>query len=389
MTPPIDLLAVLTIAGAAALAVALAGAVALAAVRRRSIAAGLAVLVLTVVGAGIAATTATCVAMFLTASDLRVLLVVVGLAAVVGTVAAVVLARRLVAGVREVAAVARALSEEGPVALPRRPLPTELAALAGDLVNAADRLAAARDRERVVEASRRELVGWVSHDLRTPLAGLRAMAEALEDGVVRDPAEVAEYHRRIRAETDRLSAMVDDLFELSRLHAGSLRLDPVPSVLADLVSDALAAARPVARAGRVELSGRVDAEGLHLLSPVAVSRVLGNLVSNAVRHTPPGGSVTVTAGTDDGRVWIAVADGCGGIPEDDLPRVFEVGFCGSRARTPRDHGGGGLGLAIARGLVEAAGGSVDVVNHASGCRFTVRLPAPALAPGELVATAAD
>ena len=380
MIPPADLVAVLAIAGAAALAVALAGAAVLTAVRRRSIAAGLAVLVLTVVGSGAAATTATGLAMFLSAHDLRVLLVVVVVAAAVGTAGAVLLARRLVSGVRDVAEVARSLADEGPVASPARPLPAELSALADDLVTAADRLAAARARERALEGSRRELVGWVSHDLRTPLAGLRAMAEALEDGVVAEPYEVAEYHRRMRVETDRLTAMVDDLFELSRLHAGTLRLTPVPTVLGDLVSDAVAAGRPVARSRGVHLTGRVDDDTARLLSAASLTRVLSNLVSNAVRHTPSGGTVTVEAGAADSMIWIAVDDQCGGIPEEDLPRVFDVGFRGSRARSPRDGGGGGLGLSIARGLVEAAGGGVEVANRDDGCRFTVRIPAPAVTP---------
>jgi signal transduction histidine kinase len=372
-----DLVTVVGIAGGAALAVALAGAAALAAVRRRRIAAGLTVLVLTVVGAGAAASIATAVAMFLSTHDLRVLLVVVGVAAAVGTAGALLLTRRLVGGIGDVAAVAQSLAEEGPVVAPAGPLPAELAALAGDLVIAGTRLQEARERERALEGSRRELVGWVSHDLRTPLAGLRAMAEALEDGVVAAPDEVGEYYRRIRWETDRLTAMVDDLFELSRLHAGTLPLTPVPTVLADLISDAVATARPVARAEGVRLVGAASGGGARLLCAASLSRVMSNLVTNAVRHTPSGGTVTVEGGdSDGGAVWIAVADECGGIPEADMPRLFDVGFRGTRVRSPHEGGGGGLGLSIARGFVEATGGSIDVINRDGGCRFTVRLSAP-------------
>jgi signal transduction histidine kinase len=209
------------------------------------------------------------------------------------------------------------------------------------------------------------------------------MAEALEDGVVDEPAEVADYHRRIRVETDRLSAMVDDLFELSRLHAGTLRLTPLPAVVSDVVSDAVAAARPVARARGVHVVGRVEDDDPRLLSAAALTRVLSNLLSNAVRHTPAGGTVTIEGGAADSWVWVAVSDECGGIPEADLPRVFEVGFRGSPARSPADGGGGGLGLSIARGLVEAAGGSVEVANSGGGCRFAVRLAAPAVDPVSL------
>ena len=120
-----------------------------------------------------------------------------------------------------------------------------------------------RERERRMEASRRELVAWVSHDLRTPLAGMRAMAEALEDGVVDDPATVADYHRRIRVEADRMAGLVDDLFELSRINAGALRLSVGAVPLGDVVSDAVASATPVARAAGVSAArvGRGLADG--------------------------------------------------------------------------------------------------------------------------------
>jgi signal transduction histidine kinase len=380
--PLTDLLAVLGIAAGAALAVAIAGAAALSAVRRRPIATWLTVLVLTVVGTGAAATSATALAMFLSGHDLRVVLVVVGVAAVVGTAGALLLTRRLVDGIGEVAGVARSLAEEGPVQAPAGPLPAELSALARDLVTVGSRLREARERERTLVGSRRELVGWVSHDLRTPLAGLRAMAEALEDGVVADPDEVADYHRRMLRETARLTAMVDDLFELSRLHAGTPPLPTAPTVLADLVSDALAAARPVAREEGVRLEGTVDGNAARLLVAVSLARVLSNLVSNAVRHTPPGGTVRVEGGASGQEgAWIAVSDECGGIPPQDLERIFDVGFRGTRVRSPRDGGGGGLGLSIARGLVEASGGSIEVENCDGGCRFRVHLPAPAALPG--------
>ena len=118
-----------------------------------------------------------------------------------------------------------------------------------------DKLGQARAREQALEASRRELVAWVSHDLRTPLAGLRAMAEALEDQVVTDPREVGHYHSQIRRETDRLSAMIDDLFELSKIHAGTLRLSPRLVALEDPVAEVVASADPVARAKGIRLTG--------------------------------------------------------------------------------------------------------------------------------------
>ena len=237
----------------------------------------------------------------------------------------------------------------------------------------------ARERERRMEASRRDLIAWVSHDLRTPLAGMRAMAEALEDGVVTDEATVHEYHRRIRVETDKMAQLVDDLFELSRINAGALRLSIGTVPLGDVVSDALASAEPVAKAKGVALRTEHGEWPTVLASEPELLRVVGNLLRNAIRHTPADGSVTVSGGRDEQGGWFAVTDACGGIPEADLPRVFDVAFRGEAARTPRSGGdhdgaGGGLGLAIVRGLVEAHRGEVAVTNVGDGCRFLVRLP---------------
>ena len=147
-----------------------------------------------------------------------------------------------------------------------------------------------RDREVALEQSRRELVSWVSHDLRTPLAGLRAMTEALEDGLADDPAR---YHAQMRAEVERMVRMVDDLFELSRIHAGVLRLSPQPVALGDVVSEALASADSVARARGVRLDGAVDEGVLVNADPAGLSRVVSNLLMNAIRHTPADGVVEV------------------------------------------------------------------------------------------------
>ena len=186
-------------------------------------------------------------------------------------------------------------------------------------------------REQAFEASRRELVAWVSHDLRTPLAGLRAMAEALEDGVVVDPATVTTYHSQIRIETDRLSAMIDDLFELARIHAGALRLSRRLVGLDDLIAEALASTEPLARAKGVRLRGS-SVRGLPVLVDAdEFGRALRNLVTNAIRHTPSEGMVEVQGDLYRGMACVSVVDACGGIPPEALPRVFDVAF---RARRP-------------------------------------------------------
>jgi signal transduction histidine kinase len=236
----------------------------------------------------------------------------------------------------------------------------------------------ARARERAAEASRRELVAWISHDLRTPLAGIRAMAEALADGVVAEPAEVAEYAHRIGTESSRLATMVDDLFELSRITMGALRLTLSAVPLQDVVGEAVAAEAEEARTKGVRLHAEATIWPVVLGSDPELARIVRNLVANAVRHTPPDGTVAVRAGAEGEEAWLRVDDGCGGIPEHELGRVFDVAFRGTVSRTPerRDGhpAGAGLGLAIARGLVEAHRGRIEARNHGDGCRFEVHLP---------------
>ena len=289
------------------------------------------------VGAGVATVAS---AMFLAGHDLRVVLVTVGAAARVTLLVGGVFGRRLAAS----AVWARA----------------------------------AQEQERRLEAGRRELVAWVSHDLRTPLAGLRAMAEALEDGVVEDEATAADYHRRIRVETDRMTQLVDDLFELSRINAGALHLAPSAVPLRDVVSDAIAGVAPLAESRRISVLAPETGWPVVWGGERELSRVVSNLLINSVRYTPADGTVHIEAGQESDSVWLAVSDSCGGIPDADLGRVFDVAFRGEPARTPepgRSGAGGGLGLAIVRGLVEAHGGRVGVRNVGGGCRFEVRLPA--------------
>ncbi|MEJ8279678.1 sensor histidine kinase [Pseudonocardia spirodelae] len=231
--------------------------------------------------------------------------------------------------------------------------------------------------ERRAEQSRRDLVAGMSHDLRSPLAGMRAMTDAVLDDVVSDPAEIREYVTRIRRETLRMSDMVDDLFQLSRATSGTLQLNLGRVSLAEVASEAVASAAEVARAAGVVVGADRPHDWPHALgNETDLLRVLANLLGNAVRHTPPGGSVLLTAGATEGMAWVRVDDGCGGIPDVELPRIFEVGFRGTGARTPTDRAGAGLGLAVARGLVHAQGGTLSVVNHGPGCRAEVRLLHP-------------
>jgi signal transduction histidine kinase len=360
------LIALYAFTGAAATG--LTGAGVLRLIRRRSLTVSLAVVAAVGVVAMLAGTLAVAWAMFLSAHDLTVVTTVVAMAAVVSLATALLLGRWVVASSRELAVAARSFGDGGDFAAPDGPANAELAAVSRELAATSARLAESRERERALEASRRELVAWISHDLRTPLAGLRAMSEALEDGVAADPAR---YLRQMRTEVERLNDMVGDLFELSRIHAGALALTPTRISLYDLVGDALAGVDPLARAHGVRLvGGRVEPVPVEV-DGKEMSRVLGNLLVNAIRRTPADGTVAIAAE----RFVLSVTDGCGGIPEEDLPRVFDTGWRGTHARTPP--AGAGLGLAIVRGIVEAHQGRAGVRNIPGGCRFEVVLPAAA------------
>jgi signal transduction histidine kinase len=309
-----------------------------------------------------------------TAADRDVILDLMSIAGLAGLVVALVVGRRLTKASRAISGAVQGVGDSGVYIAPKLALPAELSELSEALTVAYERLAQARSRERALEASRRELVAWVSHDLRTPLAGLRAMAEALEDQVVTDPREVSQYHTQIRREVDRLTLMIDDLFELSRIHAGALRLSRRMVGLEDLVAEVVASAEPVARAKGVRLTGAAVRGMPVFIDTAEMGRALRNLVTNAIRHTPSDGVVDVLAEVQSGVACVSVSDACGGIPPGDLPRVFDVAFRGESARTPGPQEGAGLGLSIARGIVEAHSGQIAVRNAGPGCQFLIRLP---------------
>jgi signal transduction histidine kinase len=309
-----------------------------------------------------------------TAEERDEILDLMGIAGLAALVVALFLARRLTNASRAISYAVQGVGQTGVYIAPSPPLPAELAELSDGLTTAHERLATARSRARALEASRRELVAWVSHDLRTPLAGLRAMAEALEDQVVINPREVSQYHTQIRREVERLTLMIDDLFELSRIHAGALRLSRRMVGLEDVVAEVVASAEPVARAKRVRLTGAAVRNMPVFIDSAEMGRALRNLVTNAIRHTPSDGVVDVLAEVRSGMACVSVSDACGGIPPADLPRVFDVAFRGESARTPGPQEGAGLGLSIARGIVEAHSGQIAVRNTGPGCQFLIRLP---------------
>jgi signal transduction histidine kinase len=218
---------------------------------------------------------------------------------------------------------------------------------------------------------RRELFAAVSHDLRTPITALSLLANAIDDEVVPD-AKRREYAARMNTHVRALSALIDDLFDLTRVEAKELGWTMEQLRLDELVQDAVEAMQPTADAGRVAVRADLRAP-LHpsLGNHEQLQRVLFNLIQNAIHHTPPDGSVTVRAeGVDDG-VEIEVADTGQGIAADQRERVFEPFFRGDASRTAP---GAGLGLAISRAIVEAHGGRIWLEDADTGTRVRFRLP---------------
>lgn len=371
--PASDTLATVAIAAGAAVVAAVGGALVIRRFRGRStrvqaLVVALASVLVMIVGIVVAAA-----AMFISGHDLNALIVVVSVSGAIAVGAALQMGAELEQGHRSLGLLTERLAEGAPVDSATVTGSEEVRELAVRLADVSRRLEDSRRRERALETSRRELITWVSHDLRSPLATIRAMSEALDDGVVSDPETVSRYHAQLRSDAERLTSLVDDLFELSRINSGSLELDRRPVCLTEVVADAMAAARTHADLKGVRLVDDVDALPRMEVASQEVTRVLHNLLDNAIRHTPSGGEVVVVGVTTEDEATIEVRDQCGGIPESDLDRVFDVAFRSDAARS-KDARGGGLGLAIAKGLVEAHAGSIDVGNEDQGCRFVVRLP---------------
>ena len=360
------------------------GALVLQAIRRRSLLFSIVVAALAPVAAVAAAVALNVNRMVISEHDSSVVSVALGLSTVLAVVLSYVLGHRVASGSRELTQALRGLADSpyagasaSPSASASASAPAEISALATELETTRESLGLSRERERSLEQGRRELVAFMSHDLRTPLAGLRALAEGLEDGVIDDQVVAL---RQMRQTVERMNGLVDDLFELSRLNAGPARPAEArgPVSLVELAYDVVGEAREHARRRHVDLVLDVadDADRLAVQgNGDELARALSNLVGNAVRHTPEHGQVRVSAQrAPDGRARLAVTDGCGGIKDGDLARVFEIGWRGEPERGTQD-AGAGLGLAIARGVIESHAGSISVVNVEGGCRFELALPA--------------
>jgi signal transduction histidine kinase len=251
----------------------------------------------------------------------------------------------------------------------------EVATLAVTFNQMAEQLHAADQKQRELESLRRDLIAWVSHDLQTPLTSMRAILEALSDGMVEDPDTVKRYLHTAQRDVQNLSALIDDLFQMAQLDAGGFPLHRAEASLGDLVSDTLESFTELAKQNELTLEGNVDTD----VDPVhmdtqAIGRVLNNLIGNALRHTPARGRVSVWVRRNQ-QVEVTVSDTGEGIRAADLPHVFERFYRGDAARSRSRGTGAGLGLAIARGIVQAHGGEIRVESEpGKGTQFTFTIP---------------
>ena len=251
----------------------------------------------------------------------------------------------------------------------------EVAALANTFNQMAEQLETVDAKQRELERLRADLIAWVGHDLQTPLASMRAILEALEDGVVDDPQTVKRYLGTAQRDVRSLSVLIDDLFQMAQLDTGGIPLDRAESSLSDLISDTLESFSELALRQGVKLEGSVESNvDPVMMDTQRIGRVLNNLVGNALRHTPIKGRVEIRVTRASSGIEVCVSDTGEGIRAEDIPHVFESFYRGEKSRS-RSTGGAGLGLAISRGIVQAHGGEIKVQSKlGGGSQFTFTLP---------------
>ncbi|HWU29557.1 MAG TPA: HAMP domain-containing sensor histidine kinase [Microbacterium sp.] len=315
------------------------------------------------------------VEMYISPHDLSVLVWVIGTSLLFSLLAAWLVARLTRARLVRISEAVRRVGEGDVVAAEPHGL-REFDDLSVELADVSERLHAARQELEQLDSARRRFFAWISHDLRTPLTAVRALSEAIEDGASAQPER---YAGEVRAQIDTMSRMVDDLFELSKLTSGAVRLRTQQVELLDVVSDAVADVRLAAEQRGVTIVER--GVGGHVLwaDPHQLGRVVVNLLTNAVRHAPRDSEILVTATElDEQRLVLGILDHGSGVATSDLDRMFEVGWREDAARptTANDPvaSGAGLGLAIARGLARAHGGDVYAEHTGEGFRMNVLMP---------------
>jgi signal transduction histidine kinase len=251
----------------------------------------------------------------------------------------------------------------------------EVSQLAQAFNDMTTQLQAAQLQQQRLDEMRKNLIAWVSHDLQTPLASMQVIIEALADRVVTDPLTEQRYLSTLQKNIRDLSELIDDLFQMTQLDAGGLSLDLNNASILDLLSDTLESFQAQAKQQGIALSASIAPQiGMVMMDTSRIGRVVNNLISNALRHTKSGGQVQLSAERQAGLVRIKVVDSGEGIAPEDLPYVFDQFYRGEKSRS-RQTGGAGLGLAIARGIVQAHGGEISVESQrGSGSTFWFTLP---------------
>lgn len=298
-----------------------------------------------------------------TGHDLPMLLAVLIFAAVIAGYASVRMSSNISGSMTGLASRARALSAgDLSVRMPMERFDPDTFEVVSAFNEMAKSLEMAAKEKQRVEASRRELSAAISHDLRTPISSARVMLEAIRDGVTETPEEQDDYLDRVLVQVKSLGSMVDDLFALSLLDAGELRLELKPTVVDDLVEETLRTMQSTANGKGLTLDSSVgDSLGDVVMDSRQVRRVLLNLIQNAIRHTPPDGTVTIAANRQDDRIEFAVSDTGEGFDVADSSKIWKRFFRSdpARTRTEDESAQSGLGLAIARGIVELHGGEIS------------------------------
>ena len=251
----------------------------------------------------------------------------------------------------------------------------EMAQLASNFNSMAAQLEKTEKEKKELDILRRDLIAWAGHDLQTPLASVRAIVEALADGLIEDPVTAQRYLETARKDIRSLSTLIDDLFQMAQLDAGGLKLELTNGSLADLISDTLESFSEIAKRQFILLEGKIE-PGIDpvFMDVQRIGRVLNNLVGNALHYTPSGGRVSIQASLVPQAVQVDVLDSGIGILENDAPFIFDKFYRSEKSRN-RAGGGAGLGLAIARGIVEAHGGKIFFSsNPGNGTKFSFVLP---------------
>lgn len=313
--------------------------------------------------------------MFISAHDLTLLTLLLGFSTGIAAVLTAELSAPLSTDLQRMVAAVRRLAGGDFAVRVRLERRDELAELASVFNHMARQLEVAFDRERELETARRDLIAAISHDLRTPLASIRVMVESIVDGVVADQSTVSRYLHTIRGEVGKLTELINDLFELSRIDARALELHVELVPLEGIIADAVSGMAPQADLKGLTLRSITEKSLPPVMAdPLRIQRVLTNLVQNALRYTPTDGTILIRARNLGNEVQVDICDTGEGVPAGEGMRVFERFYRADRSRS-RDSGGAGLGLSIAKGLVEAHGGRIWVQNNPDrGATFSFTLP---------------